>query len=117
MRPYQIAGMQWLDLLARLGLGCLPCDDMGLGNNKNHPGVVAAAVLKNEAERASPACWAHRASCWQWAGEIGRFAPSLKAVVVNPSGGIFRSPAEWCGPAGRRPRDPATALSARARVA
>ena len=33
LRPYQLAGMQWLYLLTRLGLGACLADDMGLGSH------------------------------------------------------------------------------------
>jgi len=80
--------MRWLYLLSKLGLGGCLADDMGLGKTiqllalllvlrspthepreKNHPSllVAPASLLAN------------------WAAELGRFAPSLKALVAHPS--------------------------------
>jgi len=88
LRPYQQVGMRWLYLLSKLGLGGCLADDMGLGKTiqllalllvlrspthepreKNHPSllVAPASLLAN------------------WAAELGRFAPSLKALVAHPS--------------------------------
>ena len=46
LRPYQRAGVQWLYLLARLGLGACLADDMGLG--KTIQVLSLLLVLKNE---------------------------------------------------------------------
>jgi len=88
LRPYQQVGMRWLYLLSKLGLGGCLADDMGLGKTiqllalllvlrgptrepreKNHPSllVAPASLLAN------------------WAAELDRFAPSLKALVAHPS--------------------------------
>src|SRR5205823_4757027 len=46
LRPYQQTGVQWLHLLARLGLGACLADDMGLG--KTIQVLSLLLVLKNE---------------------------------------------------------------------
>ena len=59
LRPYQLAGVQWLYLLARLRLGACLADDMGLG--KTIQVLSLLLVLKNEAAEAAqalPACGA-----------------------------------------------------------
>ena len=63
LRPYQLAGVQWLHLLARLRLGACLADDMGLG--KTIQVLSLLLVLKNgAAERAQavPACGARLAA-------------------------------------------------------
>jgi SNF2 domain-containing protein/SNF2 helicase protein/helicase-like protein len=89
LRPYQQTGVQWLHLLARLGLGACLADDMGLG--KTIQVLSLLLVLKKEMAgeagvRPKPSLLVAPASLLaNWAGEIARFAPGLKAVVVHPS--------------------------------
>jgi superfamily II DNA or RNA helicase len=89
LRPYQQNGVQWLHLLARLGLGACLADDMGLG--KTIQVLSLLLVLKKEtggkdATRPKPSLLVAPASLLaNWASEIARFAPGLKAVVVHPS--------------------------------
>jgi non-specific serine/threonine protein kinase len=85
LRPYQQVGVQWLHLLARLGLGACLADDMGLG--KTIQVLSLLLVLKGQAgDRHKPSLLVAPASLLaNWVAEIDRFAPSLKAIVVHPS--------------------------------
>jgi non-specific serine/threonine protein kinase len=85
LRPYQHAGLQWLYLLTRLRLGACLADDMGLG--KTIQVLSLLLVLKQEAaESRKPSLLVAPASLLaNWAAEIARFAPSLRAVVIHPS--------------------------------
>jgi non-specific serine/threonine protein kinase len=85
LRPYQHAGVQWLHLLARLRLGACLADDMGLG--KTIQVLSLLLVLKSEAaDLRKPSLLVAPASLLaNWASEIARFAPSLKAIVAHPS--------------------------------
>jgi SNF2 family DNA or RNA helicase len=85
LRPYQQAGVRWLHLLARLRLGACLADDMGLG--KTIQVLSLLLVLKSEATNVpKPSLLVAPASLLaNWASEIARFAPSLKAIVVHPS--------------------------------
>jgi superfamily II DNA or RNA helicase len=85
LRPYQLAGVQWLYLLTQLRLGACLADDMGLG--KTIQVLSLLLTLKNEAEdKRKPSLLVAPASLMaNWASEIARFAPNLKARVAHPS--------------------------------
>ena len=85
LRPYQKAGVRWLQLLTRLGLGACLADDMGLG--KTIQILSLLLVLKEQkAGVPRPSLLVVPASLLaNWSAEIARFAPTLKAVVVHPS--------------------------------
>jgi superfamily II DNA or RNA helicase len=93
LRPYQLVGVQWLYLLARLRLGACLADDMGLG--KTIQILSLLLVLKNEAAHERKPCLlvAPASLLANWVSEIARFAPSLKAAVAHPSA----APAEMLG--------------------
>ena len=86
LRPYQRAGVRWLHLLATLQLGACLADDMGLG--KTIQVISLLLVLRREAGGAArrPSVLIAPASLLaNWAGEIERFAPSLRTMIAHPS--------------------------------
>ena len=90
LRPYQQAGLQWLHLLSGLGLGACLADDMGLGKTMQ---VLALLLTLRQAgqkngekrERRTSILVAPASLIANWASEIARFAPSLRALVAHPS--------------------------------
>ena len=85
LRPYQQVGVRWLYLLTKLGLGACLADDMGLG--KTIQVLSLLLVLKREdGARRQPSLLVAPASLLaNWAAELERFAPGLKALVAHPS--------------------------------
>ena len=85
LRAYQRVGAQWLHLLARLGLGACLADDMGLG--KTIQVLALLLVLKEQGVgKRKPSLLVAPASLLaNWAAEISRFAPSLRAALIHPS--------------------------------
>ena len=85
LRPYQQAGVRWLYLLTRLGMGACLADDMGLG--KTIQVLSLLLVLKREHQGASrPSLLIAPASLLaNWAAEAERFAPGLRFLIAHPS--------------------------------
>lgn len=80
LRPYQEAGVRWLHLLSRLGLGAVLADDMGLGK------TIQVLALLLTLERPRPSLLVAPASLLaNWQAEAERFAPSLRCLVAHPS--------------------------------
>jgi superfamily II DNA or RNA helicase len=85
LRPYQQAGVQWLHLLAKLRLGACLADDMGLGKTIQVLSLLLA-LKKEDSSNSKPCLLVAPASLLaNWAAEIARFAPSLRALVAHPS--------------------------------
>ncbi len=88
LRPYQQAGVRWLYLLNRLGLGACLADDMGLGKT-----IQVLALLLVLKHHSAPTRANHRPSILvvpasllaNWAAEAERFAPSLSILLAHPS--------------------------------
>jgi superfamily II DNA or RNA helicase len=85
LRPYQQVGVRWLYLIAKLGLGACLADDMGLG--KTIQVLSLLLVLKAQMTgQPQPSLLVAPASLLaNWASEIERFAPGLKAFIAHPS--------------------------------
>jgi non-specific serine/threonine protein kinase len=83
LRPYQQAGVRWLNLLGALGLGACLADDMGLGKTIQ---VLALLLVQQDQGGRRPSLLVAPASLLaNWVAELERFAPSLRFQVVHPS--------------------------------
>ena len=91
LRPYQQAGVRWLYLLHRLGLGACLADDMGMG--KTIQVLSLLLVLKRESSRerrdiensAASILVAPASLLANWAAEAELFAPTLEVLIAHPS--------------------------------
>jgi superfamily II DNA or RNA helicase len=85
LRPYQQAGVRWLHLLARLGLGACLADDMGLGKTIQ---VIALLLVlrRGPGDGRLPSLLVAPASLLaNWAAELERFAPGLRVLTAHAS--------------------------------
>jgi superfamily II DNA or RNA helicase len=81
LRPYQRTGTRWMHLLSSLGLGACLADDMGLGKT-----IQVLSLLLVEKSAGQPSLLVVPASLLgNWAGEIEKFTPDLKAATLHPS--------------------------------
>ena len=83
LRPYQQAGLRWLNLLSSLGLGACLADDMGLGKTIQ---VLALLLVQRRPGARRPSLLVCPASLLaNWVAELEQFAPSLAFLVAHPS--------------------------------
>jgi non-specific serine/threonine protein kinase len=85
LRPYQQVGVRWLYLLTKLGLGACLADDMGLGKTIQVLSLLLVLKRQNGAGSQPSLLVAPASLLANWAAEIERFAPGLKALVAHPS--------------------------------
>ncbi len=90
LRPYQLEGVVWIQLLARLGLNGLLADDMGLGKTLQTLAVLSAWATH------TPGCSlviAPNALQHNWAAECRRFLPHWRIRCIE-AGESFPTNAE-----------------------
>jgi SNF2-related domain/SNF2 Helicase protein/Helicase conserved C-terminal domain len=85
LRPYQQVGVRWLYLLTKLGLGACLADDMGLGKTIQVLSLLLILKRQTGAQPQPSLLVAPASLLANWAAEIERFAPGLKALIAHPS--------------------------------
>jgi superfamily II DNA or RNA helicase len=86
LRAYQRTGVQWLHLLAGLGLGACLADDMGLGKTIQVLALLLVERRRKKDVAARPSILVAPASLLaNWSAEIEKFAPDLRTLIVHPS--------------------------------
>ncbi len=85
LRPYQQAGVRWLYLLYKLGLGACLADDMGLGKTIQVLSLLLVLKRDDATQPRTSLLVAPASLLANWAAEIERFAPSLNALIAHPS--------------------------------
>lgn len=85
LRPYQQVGLHWLHMLSRLGLGACLADDMGLGKTIQVLALLLIQRGEPKAQKRPSLLVAPASLLGNWAAEIERFAPGLKAVIAHAS--------------------------------
>ncbi len=85
LRPYQQVGVRWLYLLAKLGLGACLADDMGLGKTIQVLSLLLVLQRQTQGDRQPSLLVAPASLLANWASEMERFTPGLKALIAHPS--------------------------------
>ncbi|GAB3389445.1 DEAD/DEAH box helicase [Azotobacter armeniacus] len=82
LRPYQLQGLAWLQMLRELQVGGVLADDMGLGKTLQ---TLAHILLEKEAGRlTAPALIVMPTSLIpNWQDEAARFAPDLRVLALH----------------------------------
>ncbi len=92
LRPYQLRGVAWMDLLERRGLGACLADDMGLGKTAMVLALLQAEKARHATEGlAGPAPGPTLVVCptsvvGNWEREAKRFVPELRVAVHHGVG-------------------------------
>jgi hypothetical protein len=85
LRPYQQVGLRWLYFLINLGFGACLADDMGLGKTIQVLALLTVLQRQAKGERETSLLVAPASLLANWASEIQRFTPDLKAFIAHPS--------------------------------
>lgn len=94
LRPYQVAGYQWLNYLSEVGWGGILADDMGLGKTVQALSFLEQYKKQNEEIKALVVC--PTTLIYNWENEIKKFTPEL-SYRIHHGGARIRSKEEFLG--------------------
>ncbi|MEX0635964.1 MAG: DEAD/DEAH box helicase, partial [Ferruginibacter sp.] len=83
LRPYQLAGYQWLSYLNDVGWGGILADDMGLGKTVQALTMLDAFRAKNGGIKAIVVC--PTTLIYNWQNEVKKFTPELTYHIHHGS--------------------------------
>ena len=86
LRPYQLAGFQWLHYLQEVGWGGILADDMGLG--KTIQALTTLKNYKNEHGKLLALVVCPTTLIYNWQHEVQKFTPDLTHHIHHGSGRI-----------------------------
>ncbi len=87
LRPYQEQGVQWLQFLAKLGLGACLADDMGLGKTLQ---VLTFMLMAQQSRKKQTDCTCSllivpASLIGNWQAEIKQHVPGLEVLILHSS--------------------------------
>jgi non-specific serine/threonine protein kinase len=94
LRPYQVAGYQWLNYLSEIGWGGILADDMGLGKTVQALSFLEQYKKQNNQIRALVIC--PTTLIYNWENEIRKFTPEL-TYRIHHGGARVRTKEEFLG--------------------
>ncbi|MCC7401495.1 MAG: SNF2 helicase associated domain-containing protein [Chitinophagaceae bacterium] len=92
LRPYQVAGYQWLNYLSEIGWGGILADDMGLGKTVQALSFLERYKKQNREIRTLVVC--PTTLIYNWENEIRKFTPEL-SYRIHHGGARVRTNEEF----------------------
>ncbi len=87
LRPYQLSGFKWMQVLDELNWGGCLADDMGLG--KTLQAICFLQYIKEKNKGATSLVVCPTSLIYNWENELQKFAPSLKYHIYYGSNRSF----------------------------
>jgi superfamily II DNA or RNA helicase len=81
LRPYQIKGYEWLQLLSEIGAGACLADDMGLGKTLQTIAYICRRIEQNPECKVIITC--PMTLTFNWQKELEKFAPTIGVYFHN----------------------------------
>ncbi|MBB4824678.1 superfamily II DNA or RNA helicase [Sporosarcina luteola] len=83
LRPYQKQGYRWMKTLAAFGAGGILADDMGLGKTVQSIAYILSEQTAVRRGKQPVLIVCPSSLTYNWKQEMEKFAPALKAVIVD----------------------------------